>query len=466
MSYERTKEMHQYYRDVFTRSMTLSNIGGFSRGLVNCILDGTAGVADFYNEYAVIDQSTVEKSVSVIILAVALSNAALDVNRGGRQYPLPGKYVDDITNLILGGLNIGSSKELVVLAVQVLFRVGSIEAAIELININSDMLADEPVIFKIMLLICLIEEQYDNAIRAVDSLIKNTRHLDAMTMLMIVSAIYKNGGIPESYIDFRSLVDPGKFQACADMGWIIEKRPAAGKITVIVSCDPKYYWEHARTLVYSIHETNKGILDIHLHLYNPDARTIEDVKNKNHQLPELNISCSCETIPPTIDVRTRYASHRFIFAKKFIESYCSPVLILDADMIFRRHVSFLDDCLSNYSVVVSRMESSPFWEQALGGFVYLSGDDCSLNYITQVAGFINNNLSHNNAPWFLDQVALSSSLDLIPKESTGVVSNNLVCDINHNDFSVIWTVTTHKGNDKYASRKEAIMHNYETRFSA
>ncbi len=55
---------------------------------------------------------------------------------------------------------------------------------------------------KILLLVCLMEDDFNQMQTLIQQLTANPEHIgeDALTILMIVTAIHKLGGYPESFI--------------------------------------------------------------------------------------------------------------------------------------------------------------------------------------------------------------------------------------------------------------------------
>jgi len=98
------------------------------------------------------------------------------------------------------------------------------------------------------------------------------------------------------------------------------------------------------------------------------------------------------------------------------------------------------------------------------GFVYTVPGTLSRKYLSLVATFIDWNLRRGNAAWFLDQVALSVSLDALPAiEQMAIHREPLekLIDIRYTDDTFSWTVTTQKsGGEAYQNYKAAMQQTY------
>ncbi|SQC91010.1 Uncharacterised protein [Cedecea neteri] len=94
---------------------------------------------------------------------------------------------------------------------------------------------------------------------------------DPLTLVMVICAIYKLGGMPDSFIDFRPLTNTA-FQADASRyRWLIHPTQN-DKTTAVIGCDKAYFYEHGVPLLLSIYDTNRDSLNVHFHIYNSDSQ--------------------------------------------------------------------------------------------------------------------------------------------------------------------------------------------------
>ncbi|WP_258029994.1 hypothetical protein [Pectobacterium odoriferum] len=159
-------------------------------------------------------------------MTIAQANFIFDEKWGGYQKKLPDEYVSGIRNSLVGILKLNPNIEYLVIAIQILFRIGDVDSSVALINNNFFALKNSPAAFRILLMICIIEEDYELALPLVREM-TSSQHLigeDLMTLLMVVCAIYKLGGYPDSYINFSSILDDKVFSVPGDnYNWIIRK---------------------------------------------------------------------------------------------------------------------------------------------------------------------------------------------------------------------------------------------------
>ncbi|MDY4373213.1 hypothetical protein [Pectobacterium carotovorum] len=465
--YKYAKSMPQFYRDVFSRELDLGDIGRLPQEFVAAIIEGNTDTLLINKKIYGYDsglETSHDEALKQLLLTISLANIALDGKFEGKNVRLPVDYIANIRNSLVEIINLKPCVEYLVVAIQLLFRIGDVEAAVTLINNNFSVLSDSPAAFRILLMICMIEEDYDLALPLVQEM-TTKQHLIGehwFTLLMVTCAIYKLGGHPDSYIDFRPLLKGNEFPSDDNYKWLIKQEENNGKITVIISCDVKYYYEHAISALYSIYETNKDNFNVHFHVYNIDDATYNDVLKKKSSFSELNISCTTEYFSGMKGMNVHYASRRFVFARHALSVLNSPILILDADCLFRKNFSDTIKQWQSTDLVLTESESAPFWEKALGGFVYLGGGLTSKTFIDKTASFIHSNLLSDNSVWFLDQVALSAAIDAVgmPGDISRIDSAS-VYDVSHVSHSLIWMVTTVKNAEgKYSNYKKQLIEKY------
>lgn len=466
--YTHVKSTHQYYRDVFSRELMIGDIGDLPKEIIVDVIVNRS--CDIYtlNKNLAASQSNLpeaqDRALRLLLNAIALSNLALDEKWSGQQVHMPAEYIDSVVRHLSDVLELAPNLEYLVASIQLLYRIGATEHAVSLIENNLDALQDVPVIFKILLLTCILEDDYEYALLLVKRMTANSYLIgeDPLTLLMVVSTIFKSGGYPDSYIDFSSLVSKTENINYEHYQWLQQRDNDNDKPTILIACDVKYYHQHAVHLIYSLYETNREKFNVHLHVYNIDEVTAEDIKAKHAQFPELNISCTTEPVADVFGINVHYACRRFVAANYLLPIVKGPLIIVDADCLMKNGWQFVEHTVASADIALTKSESSPFWEKAIAGFVYLNGGEESRRFIKKVALFIWNNLMKNNAVWFLDQVALSAVLDGVGK-STHItrIDASFVCDVNHRESSFAWVVTTIKdAQNRYSEYKDYLVEKY------
>uniref|UniRef100_A0A8H9YW22 Uncharacterized protein n=1 Tax=Pseudomonas tritici TaxID=2745518 RepID=A0A8H9YW22_9PSED len=448
-NYARTRALHQFYRDVFTRTISLPEADALPAHLVVEILNYANADLDSL-EAKLLDAETDldvdhDRALKLMMCAIALANGAFDGRSDG---PLTPEKVAQITRLVVEAMQLSDNTHYLVAAIQILFRVNEIDSVLFLISNNLSTLSETPSVLKILLLICLMEEDYNQAHVVIQQLTSNADLIgeDRMTLVMVVCCIYKLGGHPDSFIDFRPLAEPAPKPDASRYEWLIAPEDN-GKTTVLVACDKGYYYEHAVALLLSIYETNGTELNVHVHIYNCDAEMISHLKSLGETLPGLSISLSSEYFAAVKAVNVHYACRRFVFLSHAIEKIAGPIMVLDADCLVRKPWADVKARFQDNELIFSHHEGLPLWEQIPAGFVYTQGGEISKKYFAAVGHFIDVNLACDKAEWFLDQIALSFSVDILsPMEQMAIGREPTaeLIDIKHSDAAFSWVVTTKK----------------------
>ena len=465
------RAMHQYYRDIFTRNIYLPEADAMPSHLV-------AEVLHFWSaDYAMMEPAIMaaptppeldeEKALAIkhLLCAATLANQAFDSKKQGHQIAAAEGFGEKVTAHVVEALQRDDSVNVVVAAIQLLFRVNEIDGAVFLISNHLSRLSTSAPVLKILLLICLMEEDYNQAQVVIQALTADSSLIeeDTMTLLMIVCGIYKLGGCPDSFIDFRPLNEALPLPDYSRYAWPVPKA-ASGNTTVLVSCDPKYFFDHAQALLASVYETNGTALDVHLHIYNCDARCEERVRDMQAAFPGLNISLSSEVIEPVRGINVHFASRRFVFLRHALEQFDAPVILLDADCLVRHSWADVHTRLDNADLILTCSDGAPLWERVLGGFIYARSNEANFRYLDIVARFIDRNLAAGNSEWFLDQVALSFGLDTLPAMEQMQIRREeagRLISINHTPDAFSWVVTTaKKGGGSYNDYKISLMAKY------
>lgn len=409
--FARTRAMHQFYRDVFTRLIDLPQADAAPAHIVAEIFNFKSSDLERLEPMIAAANTGLdaEKDAALknMLRAITLANKAFEANDQNDRQVFPAEISAQITEYIVSALKADTNTQYVIAAIQILFRVNEISSALFLINNHLSEISDSGIVLKILLLICLMEDDYNQAMVVIQALTSDAELIgeDPMALLMVTCGIYKLGGLPDSYIDFRSLDDSPDSARDADYTWLIEKQ-SRESTTILVACDKNDYLLHALPLVYSLYETNRGVLDVHFHLYNSDDEVKESLIALSRQLPELHISATLEVVPAGDDMAVHFAARRTLFLHYALQTFATPVISLNADLLIRQPwVS------PGAPLLLLENDASPFWDAIFAGFIYAEPGSLTHRYFDIVTRFIDSNLRAGNNVWCLEQVALAASLD-------------------------------------------------------
>ena len=449
--YSRVKNMHQYYRDVLSKEFNLSTIGNIPIDVFKTYLMSDACDTIALTEQLLKYGSKKDLVLKMILTIISQANLFLDIHSDGTQKKLPRVLVDSISNGLGKVLNLEPSAINKVITVQLLYRIGEIDEVMHICKSDPDLVKSSPTVLRIISMIYIMEEEYESALPYLIQLIEEEKFKDLpLVSLMSMACLHKLGGIPNSPIDFLTLhnLEIGASDISGNCyHWLITPAKLERKIpTILIACDNKYFYEHALALIYSIYETNRGEVCVHIHCYNPNHSVISFIEKLFVTLPELQITSTFEIIEVSKDnAPVQFSTRRFIAADYLLNYFNSSLIIVDADALFRKNwASLYGDESKSYEIIVSESESSPFWEQIQAGFLYLNNGDIAKQYIHETARFINHNLSCGNHVWFLDQIALSACFDKYLKNSKCILSSDKFIDLTHKDDSLAWFVTIQK----------------------
>lgn len=440
--FARTRAMPQFYRDIFTRLIDLPDVDAMPARIVAEIFSFKSADLEHLKPMIAAAKTGLdsgkEAALKHMLLAMTLANRVYESDEQGKPKELSEELCAQMTEHVVAALKADNNTDYIVAAIQVLFRVNEISSALFLINNHLSRVSDSGPVLKILLLVCLMEEDYNQAMVVIQVLASDAALIgeDPLTLLMIACAIYKLGGLPDSFIDFRSLDGNSSSRDDGEeYTWFIEKE-SKENTTVLIACDKRDYFIHALSLVYSLYETNRGVLDIHLHLYNADDEVKDSVIALRQQLPELHISATLEQVPECKNMPLQYSVRRTIFLEYALRQFATPMISINADLLVRK--SWVSP---GTPLLLLQNEASPFWETIFAGFLYAEPESLTQRYFDIVKRFIESNLKDETYPLCMEQVALIASLDRLSGTEQMVISRvaqNTVLDVSNQDDVFCW----------------------------
>ncbi len=414
--FARTRAMRQFYRNVFTRFIDLPEADVMPANI-------TAEIFSFKSTQLTALEPMIraaktgldaEKDAALkdMLCAVVLANNALNETFVGEEQTLSADAITQLTDYVVSALKADGNINYLVAAIQLLFRVNEISSALFLINNNLSLVSNSAPVLKILLLICLMENDFNQAMVVIQALTADSALIgeDPMTLLMITCGIYRLGGFPDSYIDFRSLNASESAVVNESWDYWIEKKTAS-KTTVLVTCDSEDYFKHAVPMLYSLYETNRDVLDVHVHLINGNDEIKHSLMALREQLPALNLSASHEQITENENKPVVTAARRLVFLRHALQTFNTPVLAINAGVLVRKPW-----VASETPLMLLQTKSSPFWEEVFAGFIYATPGGVAQRYFDHVVSFIMTNLASGNHVPGLEQVALFACLDKLSPE--------------------------------------------------
>ena len=455
--FRRSQEMHQYYRDSLVKTYFFDEFGKIPKETLISLIDTNACDPVLCAETLHSVQSGLpaakDLALKQMVMLIAQSHLSMDKHRNGIQTPMPAAYKKGIRDGLMRVLQKVPSVKYLINAIQILYRIGEIDEAMALVRKNEKVVDTSPQLQQIAAMVYAMEGRYEEALPYLLKLVDAGAHQsNSLIKLLSMACMYKLGALPDEPVDFASLAtQPAQTEAVFPYAWLIEPfKTQRTKPTVLIACDDKYFYEHSLALVYSILEHNQADLLIHFHLYTPNASVVQSVHDLAAKYPQLEITATQETIDlksPTKVVE--FATRRFAASQALLTYFNAPVILLDADALWRKPwTGTLSDLAQNNDVIVCQPKAAPFWEQVAAGLVYLNNTPAAKRYISQVVAFIDDNLRKGKSLWFLDQIALSACHHEAHKHNWeirfGSIAPDELMDVNHGEHALTWVVTNQK----------------------
>jgi hypothetical protein len=187
---------------------------------------------------------------------------------------------------------------------------------------------------------------------------------------------------------------------------------------VFLSSDCVYFETLGLAQAISIVETSPS-MGLHFHIMNPNENSFNLISKFASLFPQTYLSTSHEVVDyaqaGSWERKTYYASARFCRAASFLSTSNVPIIITDADVLFKRNIlSLLDlykggDWKTNIDfalmVPFKTMPLVPLYAKFFASFVLVTNTRAARDYLFQVSYFIEKNLARG-ACWTLDQLAL------------------------------------------------------------
>lgn len=217
------------------------------------------------------------------------------------------------------------------------------------------------------------------------------------------------------------------------------------KVTVFVCMDTVYCLQYLGSIAASLIANSPGA-NLHVHLVNPDEAALNCLKAVEEMLGPDRFSHGIETmkfVGYNVEQRkTYFASIRFVRLAELMRRAHGTYFVMDVDNIIRGDLSGCIGLARQADVLIRRRFSmSPHLAVAACG-ILLGNTEAARAFMDRTAEYILNAVQTRNVAWYLDQIALTISLDE-GKSAGGLLRvAQLPTELLDWDFaaeSVIWT---------------------------
>lgn len=475
LTIDSVKQLHQYYRDGVSQPINFPNHGSLPVELLNWVVDyrntDSAQLAEYL---ATLPPSGLPENedlaLRLMLFTILQANLAGEYNNRYPDFTLPDPVIANIKRGIARVLELHPHHDYIVVGVQLLFRIKEVEEVLALSEDYADIFAHYPMLRLVAGFTHTMLGNYEKALDYLQPLIDNpvTRNLPHAAMSMLTCQ-FKLGQMPRWPLDLSSLEGgTDQLEELRKLLPVMEMTaPLAetARPVVFVACDTGYFFEHAVLLAYSLHATNAGRLDLHLHLYSPEQRVFAEIERLRARLPGLAIGVSVEFGSPVGNDRgTYYATARFVRAWEVMERYGCELCMVDADALFNTSWDAFRALVGEHTeLALACPAHAPFWEQVVAGFVWCRPTALAREFLARVAQLILHNMERGLLVWFADQVALSSVDSLFVEDDPAVahLDADRVIDVRFGDQALLWAVTTRKkGNPRYDAARARLQRQY------
>ncbi len=298
-------------------------------------------------------------------------------------------------------------------------------------------------------LIHTLARSWPQAERAARAAIRLKARLGAdLPHLCLMAATMEQGKPVEGAFDFASLGLEAAREidaALAHLPPVDEtafRHPAPGEAIVFVACDAPYFWAHAVPLVWSMAASGHAG-PIHLHIANPDARVPDALAALHARVPALAASFETVDVARYYGKGTYFSSARFCRLYQFLRVNRRPVLMVDADTLWRRDLMpYLAAVDPAADVALCRLPAQPPWARLVGRVSFYRPSAGGMAFLRRLALFIADNFRRNTARWFLDQIGLYAVHRTMGDETRfAYLPEAEVSDRTFADGAYLWTVT-------------------------
>lgn len=469
--------LHQYYRDALSSSFSFPDLGDVPRELVEWVIRtdnvDTLQLTELLHQIPNTKLSPEhDRALRTMLFAILQANQASDVNNRWVDRIAPRQLAESMRAALARILDLHPCYDYFINAIQLLYRMNLIEDVCGFMTANPELFEDNAMLRSIAGFIETERGDYQAGLRYLGPVASGADRDAAplVSALAYMTCEYRLGRMPSWPLRYDAF-EAGPERFARELSMLAPLRmlqplPEGEGTAVFVACDDVYFEEHVRHLAYSLYQTSEGRFPLHLHLYAPEAATLERIDELRARLPGLAIGVSLEEGPVAFERKaTYYATARFVRAYEILGHYRRPLCIVDADLLFNHSLERLG-LLADPSaeVVLATPPLVPFWEQVLAGFVFCRNTSCGRDFLGKTAAFILSNLVARQAIWFTDQVALSACADRMRGVGSAILclDSALLVDMAHREDALCWAVTTRKtGHPRYDRARRELEQRYE-----
>lgn len=212
---------------------------------------------------------------------------------------------------------------------------------------------------------------------------------------------------------------------------------------LVTVCDDNYL-KYAKALILSVERFSPG-QSILVHLINPQPNSIRQIEyiKSNLEFTNLYISREISELDSATesDLKTYYASARFLLIDELLKEMPRDIFCLDADSLVVNPFdnNFTDKAEADICLI-RRDISGEIREhlKVATGSIYIRNTQASKEFFIQLRRKLIDRINSNNLPWFTDQVIFSELLESNPAAVIRSIKRKYA-DWNFSLNSMVWS---------------------------
>ena len=195
---------------------------------------------------------------------------------------------------------------------------------------------------------------------------------------------------------------------------------ARGGHVTLISCNPPYVRRFGLPFLRSYAEHAQGDGLLHLHIYDPDASIVAEVRAVVAECGLRDFVATTETSPfPPDQPRQRkayYACGRLIHMAAWLQHYKRPVLSLDVDFIVEGRLGSIVAAAAGADIALNpRVPADSPWLDIIANIIVANPAPAALGYFSAVAHYALDMLEREPEAWLVDQSALYCVLAMMQR---------------------------------------------------
>ena len=195
-----------------------------------------------------------------------------------------------------------------------------------------------------------------------------------------------------------------------------------GHVTLI-SCNPPYVRKFGMPFLRSYAACAEGDGVLHLHIYDPDDASVDEVRSVARACGLANLAVTTEQSPfPSERLQQRkayYACGRLAHMEHWLALYARPVMSLDVDFIVEGPLAGIAAAATGVDIALNPREpvDSP-WLDLIANIIVANPTPAARAYFAAVRNYAMAALAREPESWLVDQTAMYCVLEMARRYAT------------------------------------------------